>query len=279
MLENRQEGRPESKQSSQVRVPLIEPIRAMIQRDVGDKAETVIDTIEGIVSTSTSENVYDELVDALTPIVENKAKLVAGKLLVYKRKLCREGKSCRNRHCIFLHDGEKRGRMHRTDEENDIAYKRRKQEEPVDNPEVVFNKVNEERHDAESLKEYAAGFGNITGFRRLNAEKYLVVFDSADSANKLVKSTDFVLGDPNIKKFFNVVENLVKVELRKLFDEQDSLMGKMFTSYSVALLNQLKAVNQRIRMLVIRDRTTKAPSGSMQKEEYSQEQSLYYNCF
>jgi hypothetical protein len=287
MLENCQENRSENKQANTVRVPLIEPIRAMIHRDVGDKAEAVIDTVEGIVSTSTSENVYDELVEALVPIIDQRAKMLAGKILVYKRKPCREGSSCRNRSCIFLHEGERRGKSYRTDEENDSRdgmYKRVKMDDPANNPEVIFNKVNEGRHDAESLKEYAARFGNVVGFRRLNAEKYLVVFDSADSANKLVRSSDFVLGDPAIKKFFNVMENLIRVELRKLFEEQDNLMGRMFTNYSVALLNQLKAVNQRIRTLVTRDRTRNPAGGNVQreepkKEEFDQEQSLFFNCF
>ncbi|KAG5858685.1 hypothetical protein KMI_12g18480 [Encephalitozoon hellem] len=283
------EKKSQCKQLCPIKIPLIGPLRDMIAREVGDKASTVIDILEGLVPTVSPENMYSELVEALTPVLDQKAKGLVGKVMAYKRKTCRDGDECRAKNCIFLHGRDKRngectsgGSGMKGKEEgadaSDTTSKRRKMAEPNENNEVVFNKVNESRHNPEDLKAYAARFGKITNFKRLNPEKYLVVFEDPESASELVKSSEPVLEDPGIKKFYNVIDNLVKVELKKLFEEQETIIDKMSTEFSAALLGHLRNINIRIKSLVMKDRS-KDNGGVDNKRGFDQENSLYYNCF
>lgn len=257
-----------SKQLCTVRIPLAKPLRDMIDKEAGAKAETVIDILEGVVPTLSPENMYGELVDALAPVIDQKAKSVVGKVMAYKRKPCRDGSSCRARGCIFLHDRDRR-------EDGEEAGKRRRVSEEENN-EVIFNKVDESRHSPEDLKAYAARFGRVVNFKRLNAEKYLVVFETVEPASELMRCSEPVLGDGGIKKFYNVIDNLVRVELKKLFEEQESVTNRMSTEFSAALLGHLRAIHARIRSLVLRERPR---DGVDNKRGFDQENSLYYNCF
>lgn len=269
------ESKRKVQQKQTVRTPLLEPIRAMIERDTGDKAEAVIDIIEGVVPTVQSDNVYNDLVEALMPVIDQKAKTLVGKILAYKKKMCRTGDSCRVKGCIYLHERERRNDASHV--ENDSP-KRRRLSDSVGNSEVIFNKVNETVHGIEELRDYASKFGNILSLRRLNAEKYLVVFDMSEAADRLVRSTEAVLGDEGIKKFYNLMDNLSKTELKKLFEEQEIIVEKMYTEFSLNLLNQLKNVNFRIKNLVVKEKVREyiRTEGKM---DFNQEQSLYYNCF
>ncbi|KMV65020.1 hypothetical protein M970_110610 [Encephalitozoon cuniculi EcunIII-L] len=282
------ERKSQCKQPCPVKIPLVGPLRDMIGKEVGDKASTVIDILEGIIPTVPSEDMYGELVEALTPVIEHKAKGVVGKVMAYKRKPCRDGGECRAKGCIFLHDRDRRsgegspGRLGQKGREEgdagDATGKRRRANEANENSEVVFNKVNESRHNPEDLKAYAARFGRIVNFKRLNPEKYLVVFEDPSAACELVKSPEAVLEDPGIKKFYNVIDNLVKVELKKLFEEQEAVVDKMSTEFSAALLGHLRNINIRIRSLVLKDKS-KDGGGVDGKKGFNQENSLYYNCF
>lgn len=289
MAETDSEKKGQCKQLCPIKIPLMGPLRDMIAREVGDKASTVIDIIEGIVPTVSPENMYSELVEALIPVIDQRAKGLVGKAMAYKRKTCRDGDECRTKNCIFLHGWDRRSGegpsgssgLKGKEEGVDIGEtgpKRRKTAEPNENNEVVFNKVNESRHNPEDLKTYAARFGRITNFKRLNPEKYLVTFEDPESANELVKSPELVLEDPGIKKFYNVIDNLVKVELKKLFEEQETIIDRMSTDFSAALLGHLRNINIRIRALVLKDKS-KDVSGVDSKRGFDQENSLYYNCF
>lgn len=286
MSDSQNERKQRPKQTSSIRIPLIEPIRTMIHRECGEKSEVVVDILEGVVPTLSPDNMYGELVSALTPVVDQKAKGLVGRILAYKKKPCRSGDSCRNRNCIFLHDRDRRNvsrhaARHEECEGHDASSrdpsKRRKTGECGGNSEVIFNKVDESRHSPDDLRDYAGRFGNVVNLRRLNAEKYLVVFETHECADRLVKSQEPVLGDEGIKKFYNVMENLVKVEFRKLFEEQEAIVEKMSTDLSLNLLDQLKNVNFKIKSLVMRDRKEAASTGD--RRDFDQEQSLYCNSF
>lgn len=243
-----------------IAVPIADPVRRIIARDAGDKADVVVDIVEGMVPALTADNIYSELVAALTPVIDQRARSLVGRMLAYKRKPCRAGDACRARDCIYLHGQEQDGAKRRRGEENCG---------------VVFNKVNESHHSPGDLHAYAMQFGDVASFKRLNAEKYLAVFASSEAADRLVRSAEPVLGDAGIKKFYNAVENLARADLKGLFDEQSAVVEKMEPSTDPGLLDQLRAVNARIRAHVTRDWR----EGSGDRDGSIQEQSLYYNCF
>ncbi|ADM12549.1 uncharacterized protein Eint_110490 [Encephalitozoon intestinalis ATCC 50506] len=288
MIDANNEKKSQSKQLCPIKIPLAGPLKDMIGREVGDKASTVIDILEGVVPTVSPEDMYSELVEALSPVVDQKAKGLVGKVMAYKRKTCRDGDECKAKNCIFLHSWDRKsgegsvqtgskGREEGIDS-GEVTGKRRRTNESNENNEVVFNKVNESRHNPENLKAYAARFGKVVNFKRLNPEKYLVVFEDPESASELVKSSEPVLEDFGIKKFYNVIDNLVKVELKKLFEEQETVIDKMSTEFSAALLGHLRNINIRIRNLVLKEKL-KDGTGTDNKRGFDQENSLYYNCF
>ncbi|OQS55116.1 hypothetical protein EHP00_292 [Ecytonucleospora hepatopenaei] len=70
--------------------------------------------------------------------------------------------------------------------------------------EVICNRVNSHEHTHNEIYNYAVQFGAIKNIRALNKTKYLITFQDGKSASACVADIRPVLGDTNIKKYFNV---------------------------------------------------------------------------
>lgn len=124
------------------------------------------------------------------------------------------------------------------------------------NPEVVFNKVDEDRFSQDEIREYASGYGTVNLLRRLNRGKYLIVFSTADAAREILAVEEPVLGDPRIRKFPNSPwmpqdKTNKKVEINTLLQTQDELLDKLSVSYDKGLMRSLKNISKQIRSYVL----------------------------
>lgn len=235
-------------------------------------AEDVINIIEHTVRSSDNENKFDIIVEALSPLIQNKTKLVVGKLYIYKRRPCKFNNMCIDNNCIFVHD---------KDNLSDNLLKKRKIEDaprkfvPQNSSksnEVVFNRVDSSKHTEEDIKKYASEFGSISHVKKLNDSKWVIIFDSDDSAKDLVESRVPVLGDENIKKYFNLVENLKKFELVNLIEKTEGLINKLDRN---VISEEIRRNICKIKNLVKEDNTATSNTTKENNKTKINVQSLY----
>ncbi|KAM0686177.1 hypothetical protein COBT_002602 [Conglomerata obtusa] len=66
---------------------------------------TVLQIIEKVVELNEGRNLYSDLVTALKDVLREDVRVFVGRLIMYKRRACRDGKMCRRKdNCIFAHD-------------------------------------------------------------------------------------------------------------------------------------------------------------------------------
>lgn len=257
-----------------LRAPLSDGHKSIIYAAIEDKnvAEDVINIIEHTVRSSESDNKFDLIVDALNPLIQSKAKLIVGKLYIYKRRPCKFNNRCKDDNCIFVHDKDKNLQKRKMD---DFTIKRTKTFENSKTKEVIFNKVDLNKHTEKDIKEYASKFGNVVHIKKLNDCKWVIVFEDDESAQSLVDSRDPVLDDINIKKYFNIIENLKRFELVNLLEKQESLINQL---QSDSVTSELKRNIFKIKSLV----KDEAFFNKESKNNYTNNnntQSLYFNSF
>lgn len=253
-----------------LRAPLSEGHKSVIYTAVEDKnvAEDVINIIEHTIRSSESDNKFDIIVEALNPLIQNKAKLIVGKLYIYKRRPCKFNNKCKEENCIFVHDKDKNLKKRKVDES---IIKRVKTFDSSRTKEVIFNRVDINKYNENDIREYANKFGNVVNLKKLNDSKWVIVFEDEESAKKLVDSRDLVLGDSNIKKYYNIIENLKRFELVNLIEKQEGLINQLNND---SVTNELKRNLYKIKTLIkdeiFFNKETKINNNT---------QSLYFNSF
>jgi hypothetical protein len=207
---------------------------------------------------------------------------------MFRKRLCREGTNCNKPFCLFAHtESELVGQPQnkRTIVNDYSVHKKFK----IDNNEVVLNRVDESAHSIEDLKDYSSKYGRVLNLRRLNRGKFLVIFDNPDSARRLLETTENILGDSEITKFFNVnvpLDQNKRVDLPQLFQDQKELLDKLSISLDYETLEQLKNVTFKIRHHVLATErkssdveVSNLPEKEKDNDSSDVENSLYYNMF
>lgn len=236
-----------------LRAPLIDGQKSIIYREIEDSgvADDVINIIEYTISSSDEVNKFNIIVEALSPLIQDKAKLIVSKLYLYKRRPCKFNNECKDKKCIFTHDKDKilktPDNKRKTDSE---STKRPKTEsESTQNREVIVNRVDSSKFGEDDVLGYLSTFGEIESIKKLNDIKWLITFKEISEAKNFVSSRDPILGDNSIKKYFNSMENMKKYELNSLFDKQEEIL-KQITSNDIPELEELKRIILRIKTLV-----------------------------
>lgn len=274
----------EEQQRNKLNIPLPSQLLTYIKHEYPDIGPIIISTVE--LTVKESKNHYMDVMRALEPLLKENTKQLVDKLFMFRKRLCREGLNCNKPFCLFAHsESELVGQSKRP---GSIDYSVNKKFK-IDNNEVVLNRVDESLHSIDELRDFSVKFGRVINIRRLNKGKFLVIFDNPDSARRLVETTENILDDPEIKKFFNVnvpLDQNKKVDLPQLFQDQKDLLDKLSISFDYDILEQLKNVTFKIRHHVLAsDRRTSevevnnAPQKEDENESSDVENSLYYNMF
>lgn len=129
--------------------------------------------------------------------------------------------------------------------------------------EVILNKVNDKKYSPNEIKQFCAKFGKIDTFKKLNKEKWIVIFTDHESAANLVKTTEFICGDNEIKKYFNVfapefvktiqTDNFLKTDLHSLLLQQQDLLDKISHTQNFDDFIILKNITDIIRQTIFYD--------------------------
>lgn len=144
--------------------------------------------------------------------------------------------------------------------------------------EVILNKVNDKKYSPNEIKQFCAKFGKIDAFRKLNREKWLVTFTDYKSAANLVKTTEFVCGDSEIKKYFNVfapefvkttqIDGFLKTDLHSLLLQQQDLFDKISHTQNFDDFIVLKNITDTIRQIIFSDDNYKNYNKKHDKTSY-----------
>ena len=218
-------------------MPLPPALLVYIKHEYPELCPVIISTVEHTVKES--KNHYLDVMRALEPLLKEGTKAFVDKLFMFRKKMCRDASNCSKQFCLFAHEedelvGSKRNTY--TDSAPNKKFK-------IDNSEVIVNKVDESKFTSEDIREYSQKFGSVVGIRRLNKGKYLVIFEEPDCARKLVECTDFVLNEPEIKKFFNFnvpLDQNKKVDLNQLFQDQKNILDRLSISFDAEAFTELK---------------------------------------
>lgn len=218
-----------------LRNPLPEGYKILISRECDNFTVDSHEVLNIIVSAVSSNDVYSKIIASLTPILKENTVKFVNKIMMYKKKPCREGKNCkRGMLCIFSHEFMKR---HAPPSSNNI-----------DDNEVIFNRVPSNLCDVEVIKQYAGQYGIVTDVKSLKEDKYLIKFSTHSEARSLMNSKEPVLGDYNIKKFINRART---EDIDDLFDQHDDVIRKLNeTNADKALLKRLSWIIGKVRGLV-----------------------------
>lgn len=199
--------------------PLSESFKKYIRKIINkEDVDSLIVIIENVAEIFVGSDLYKTLLEKLSPVYEDEseAKKIVGKILFYKTKQCKMGINCENiTDCVFIHDISK---------------------------EVVINHV--PLHLSEKLEKHCSNFGTVTTIKKMNPHKYLVVFENENDALEFIKDRETILGDDQIKKFFNRKRS----NLNSLMAEQDELVKSLFEQG-----NKKLAIKMRIGLKKIRD--------------------------
>ncbi|KAM0674193.1 hypothetical protein GVAV_002267 [Gurleya vavrai] len=274
--------------------PLPEGLKHMIFRELHkftniDHKE-VMQTIEKVVEISEGNNLYNNLNTALTETLGEQVKPFVSRILMYKKKACRDGSNCkRKENCIFSHKNDnkesensddwqitKNNNKNNYEQENknyfkdnfernkrifnndldDNAKRRNLMNDENDNftyTEVIFNRVPIELCDVENIRYYAGLFGNVREVKNLKDGKYLIKYASHEDAKKMVNSQEFVMGNENIKKFFNkFARRTTEDDLFDLLEKQDEIIRNMIrSSENKEHMGKLSWITNRIKSVVL----------------------------
>lgn len=293
-------------------LPLSPILINYIKHEYKDIGAIIISTVE--LTVKESRNHYHNMMKALEPLLSEKTKTFVDKLFMFRKKMCREGIRCTSEYCLFAHDESEIPVQKRSVADYNIIKKLK-----TENNEVVFNRVDETKYSMDDLSTYSKNFGTVNSIRRLNRGKYLVIFNSPDESRKLIESTDYVFGDSDIKKFYNVnipshnsysnpvqthsticskvvsaspplSNNFIEIsndsEIFKLLEEQKNLINKIEISFKEEIFLDLKAVTKKIRTLLLKN-IVEEENNELNKEDTSSrkadvsdiESSIYYNMF
>lgn len=217
-----------------LRDPLPEGLKVLISREC-DKINLDPSSIFPLItSSSPSSDVYASLTNSLTPFFKENTPKFITKLLMYKKKACRDGKACkRGNLCIFSHNTLKRNSPSNAG---------------IDDTEVIFNRVPIDLCDIQTVKNYAGQYGIICDVKALKDDKFLIKYSTYEEARSLVNSKEPVMGDYAIKKFFNKART---EDLNDLFDQHDDVLKKLSDSNADrGLVRRLGWIIGRIRSMV-----------------------------
>lgn len=262
-------------------LPLAPALTNYIKHEYLDIGPAIISTVE--LAIKDSKNHYHDVMRSLEPLLNDKTKGLVDKLFMFRRKLCREGSRCVSQHCLFAHDEDELAPQKRVTFDLNPSKKCK-----AENSEVIFNRVDENKYTIDQLNDYASKFGVVNGIRRLNRGKYLVAFETPEEAKALVESNDFVLGDSEIKKFFNATvptEQLKKTDIEQMLQEQKELIDRLQIRFDKDQLSSLKCVTTKIRKHILSNekKSTAVPLAPQRhKVSHSDvdiESSIYYNMF
>lgn len=250
------------KTHSTLTLPLPNRLVQLINDNTRDKKKTdeIIAKIEEKSRIIRQEFLYNAVCEVIGEYISDNPRKIAGLLFMYKKRKCLSGDKCLNPEtCLFLHDFEQ---LEGQEMESDGNYqeKRRKQTILSQNKEIIFNKVPLELHDEALISAFASDFGPVESIRKLNEGKYLIKFNDYKSAQKIMMSTDPVMGNGAITKFYNSMQqnnntnsNTSKAPdtLEGLFSEQTILIDQIGKVCSAKdLIYNLKQVNLRLRTLI-----------------------------
>lgn len=259
-------------------MPLPSTLLAYIRHEYPDLGPIIVSTVEYTVKES--RNHYADVMRALEPLLREGTKNFVDKLFMFRKKMCRDGTNCVKPFCLFAHDEDELTNPRRPGMETNKRPR-------VENREVIFNRVDESKFSADDIKEYALKYGPVASVKRLNKGKYLVGFETAEGARKLVECTGFVLNDLDITKFYNInipVEPMRRGDLGQLFQEQKELLDRLTISFDLDVLSDLRAITFKIRsnVLMTEQKSEMTPPPAQNDEECSTfdvESSMYYNMF
>jgi len=292
-------------------LPLSPVLLNYIKHEYPDIGTIIVSTIE--LTIKESKNHYHDVMRSLEPLLHEKTKSFVDKLFMFRRKLCREGANCTSKFCLFAHDESELVISKRSASETSFSKKPR-----VDNNEVVFNRVDESKYSIDDLTSYAKIFGSVVSMRRLNKGKYLVIFNTPEEALKLVESQEYVFGDSDIKKFFNIKPPHIsadtpaysssntrssgysqsqlysrdlskKTDINQLLSDQTMLIEKLSAAFDRESFLQLKSITFKIKSYILSSQC-KSQSTELQASNKDQdnspksnvediESSLYYSMF
>lgn len=275
----------EDQQRNKLAIPLPSALLTYIRHEYADIGPIIVSTVE--LTVKESRNHYMDVMRALEPLLKDNTKAFVDKLFMFRKRMCREASNCTKPFCLFAHN------------ENEIVMGNKKSSAidystskkfKIDNNEVILNRVDESLHSIDDLKDYSSRSGKVTNIRRLNRGKFLVIFENPDCARKLVESQDYILNDPEIKKFFNInvpLDQNKKVDLVQLFQDQKDLLDRLSISFDNETLDSLKNITFKIRHHVLSfDKKPADPvisNNTIPKQEDNVssevENSLYYNMF
>ncbi|KAF9762945.1 hypothetical protein NGRA_1638 [Nosema granulosis] len=257
-----------------LRVPLVEGQREIIYNEIDDNgiADDVINIIEYTISSSNDANKFNIIVEALSPLIQDKAKLIVSKLYLFKRRPCKFNNNCKDPKCIFIHDNDKifRNQDNKRKVEPEEAKRSRCDVGSHRSQEVILNRVDGSKHSEADLIDGVSRFGEIESVKKLNDIKWLIVFKDSESAKNLVNSRDVILGDGNIKKYYNVMENMKKYELNSLLDKQEDIINRLNITNNPDV-EELKRIISRVKVLV------KEVEGSTNGHEQKRTQAINFN--
>ena len=257
-----------------LKTPLSEGQKHIIYSAIEDSnvAEDVINIIEHTIKSSISENKFDLIVEALNPLIQDKAKHIVGKLYIYKRRPCKYNDKCINENCIYTHDKELKG-VNKKRKLDDMVT--RSKPDVSKSNEVIFNKVDSFKHTETDIKSYASLFGTLISLKKLNISKWLLIFENENMAKKLVESRTPVMEDESIKKYYNIVENLKKYELNNLIEKTENLLNQLDRS---SVTEEIRLNFNKIKQMIKEDNQGVQPSKEINKTK-NNVQSLYFNSF
>lgn len=273
----------EEQSKSKLAYPLPKPLVEYIKQEEPKLGLILISAIEFTIKES--NNHYIDVLKSVEPLLKENAKNFVSKLFIFKKRPCRAGNACTQPNCIFTHDDMAEDSRQKHVHFDFSNVKKSK----IDNNEVVFNKIDESRFTLEDIREYANKYGVVNSLRRLNRGKYLIIFDTTESAQKLVDCAEMVLGDSMIKKFYNVnvMPDQYKkpVDISALLHEQRDILNRLSIFYDKELFEDLKEVTNKIRNHILfkdnrpdNNKFVKRERAPM-KQESNTESSLYYNMF
>ncbi|EJW03923.1 hypothetical protein EDEG_01779 [Edhazardia aedis USNM 41457] len=259
-----------NKTNSNIKLPFCEAFLLFVQREVKKVPDSnysqIIKAIEIVVGTNPA-NLHEALVINLQPFLNEQTQPIVSKLMLFKKRVCRDGPNCtRLDKCIFMHpnqNDQKNTKKRKNDvftnsytsnfnSDNSSASNNKRFKEEEKQTEVIFNRV-PEQFDFRQIREYASKFGTVKEVKSLKEDKFLIKFRHADDAKNLVLSKDIVLGDPQIKKFFNkYCRRTTEEDLIDLFDQQGDYLQKLIaTGDNKDLLSKLIWITNRIKSVVI----------------------------
>ncbi|KAG0442532.1 hypothetical protein DMUE_0204 [Dictyocoela muelleri] len=231
--------------------------------NVTDK-ESVIDEIEeAILNSNTPKELYDNLCLRMNNYFGQNSKKFVAKLLIYKRKFCRNGSICgRKSTCVFIHPDERTEKDSKSERglvDLDNPAKRQKNSQ---NDEIIINKVPEYHSQVKIIQEYCERFGDVKHIRQLKPGKFLVKFVDPRCASDLIYSNEIIFNDVGITKFFNLYKNENKnqefdVVLLNLLSENDALIDKLYQKGEVQIASRMRGIMTELRDVILKSEVRK----------------------